>query len=84
MTFYSYMQRVYRGKPSPAGALARHMLDDREGFPRNNPNAKYTAYHDLTREYLERAGASPSFLDAFEKCWAEYEATERKRRKTDA
>ena len=64
MTFKKWMQG-YKGLHTPLGDLCADILNDRH-FPRGNPS------HGTILAHLQRQGACPECLTAFEEAWAAY------------
>ena len=64
MTFKKWMQG-YKGLHTPLGDLCADILRDRQ-FPRGNPS------HDTILAHLQRQGAGPECVAAFEEAWVAY------------
>lgn len=64
MTFKKWIT-AYKGFNSPLGDLCADILSDRK-FPRGNPS------HDTILAHLERQGACPECVAAFEEAWVAY------------
>lgn len=80
MNFYNWMMKNYKNAESPAGDLARDMYEDdhKENFKNSNPG-KYKFWNNHIRAYLESCHACDDCIETFEKCWREYEYSERKK-----
>ena len=70
MTFFEFMMR-YMQKNSPAGYLARDMLEDEAHFPDTNNS-------EVIMQYLISRRFSSECLRTFKTCYKRYELHEQK------